>query len=72
MSIQRTGYEIRSAMHGHEKRGVIILEVSFDGSYEDRYDAFLMIACAWSDAMKEAGLDPVKSILTMDQEGKLH
>ena len=71
MSIQRTGYGIKVAKNTEETQGQVTLIVDFNGQYEAREDALLMILDAWDDAMKEIGYDPMKSHIAFEREGKL-
>jgi hypothetical protein len=63
--IQRASYQITARLAKGGTGGLISLEVAFNGEYRDKTDALLMIADAWTDAMRSQGLDPVKSISSM-------
>jgi hypothetical protein len=72
MTIQRKRYEITTHLNKKDSTEMAVqLVIYCDGTIGDRSDALLMIADAWRDAMKEAGFDPVKSMVSMETHGEL-
>lgn len=71
MTIQRTGCEITVGKNLEGTRGQVVLVVDFDGPYEDRSDALLMVLCGWSGLMEEMGFDPLQAVIAYQKNGKL-